>query len=568
MNFGFIKRFYLEKSYAYSLAEMLIVLFIISIVLLSLPKATKKFFEVKEVKTYHGRYECYWSRNNDGTPQLKYFYTKDRVGLDPLEDEGNIDGDSCEFTPPLTYPYIMIHAVGGGGAGGNIETSVENPVIASSYVDYLPSNRDAWPSWFSLFRNTNPNGFNLNSKDVYSTIFTTRQMHLKYRKSGNAGAMSSMFFPFLPSGKTFRLYPGRGGELAGENENGNNGENSVVQVMNFGESCDKTQLDSACNIMVARGGTGAFVIDNSGRVIDMESTVQLAGGKKSDFKISNYKDVIEKESGFYNIIDSIERFETKGSKISANAGNGGNGANHYVKDSTAGFYFHEFDNFQGSAGREVGVKWEPISGYINVSSYLGNSGCQSYSTNLSSRIGLQGGFWIQRSSVGDISTQCIADMNTTGSKPNYYYCTVGYMKRLIIGEVRSNNDSDAIFNCSNQCESNDKGPCACYTYKYANNKYSLIGSPYYNSNSISNLYRNPTFEIVTPSTGDPYILFTVEQHIPDNAAHIFCPSADGFAYNAKSGSGTTPCASGGEYDASKGICKAKRGGDGAIVILW
>ena len=533
MVFGFMDKDYTKKYSAYTLAEMLVVLVIISVVLISLPTATKKLFKVENVKTYHGRFECYWE--ND---KLKYYYAKERPGLSPEFETGELEGDSCEFVPPLTYHYIMIHAVGGGGAGGVLTETVSEPVIGSSYTEYLPGS-DYQDRWFLKFYDSVINNDSLNStykltgtdsKDVYSTMISTRQVALKYRKSGLAGAVSSMFFPFIPTGNKFYLYPGKGGALGEQDVDGANGAPSVVQVVKHGETCDIEDKDATCNIIWAAGGAGASVLDSGDSVINLVTNAQLLGGKNSDFGISAYKDVKFKKSGFSDIIDKVNASETLSSKIPSDAGDGGNGANHFVKDSTLGFFFHEFDNFNGKTGNSQGVNWVSISNLINAQATY-DANCENKSSGVSSSLGST--LYITRSnSNGDISTQC------TPYGP-YYTCAVGHMFRDITG-----------IPCSSACDTS-LGKCACYTFTASGTQTDSTGDTSY--------YSNPVFDTATHK-------MTIKETVDDDNPHISCPAGSGYKYTIDGTS--TPCEGNTEFDAAKGICKAKKGGDGAIVVLW
>lgn len=550
MFFGFMNKDYNTKRRAYTLAEMLVVLVIISVVLISLPHATKKLFAVKEVKSYHGRFECYW----DNAGNLKYYYAKERPGLPTEIKEGDGDDDGkCEFIPPITYPYIMIHAVGGGGAGGNLTGEVPVPSLFTAYTEYSRDENDGtWDRWFSNavhgMSGTDKANFGINAgtrpKDVYSTLITANQIPLEYRKAGGAGLVSSMFFPFIPAGNKFYLYPGKGGALQAQDQNGEDGKASVVQIVVEGQNCDKDDANAACNIVWARGGKGATVVDDAGNIINLVSNILLTGGKHSDYGLSAYSDVKARKSGFGDIIDKVNSSENFESKISEDAGDGGNGANHYVSTVANGFFFHEFDDFYRSPAKDQGVKWVPISGYIDGSATY-SSDCVNYDSGLSGRLGLEDGFWITRSSRGDISTQC-----TPNNTATEYNCAVGYMLRNV--------PSTATNFCNWYTQGGIQG-YRCATFKF-NSNGDLISSTNNYNGSTEDYYRNP--QLLTDASGKKYM--TVEEKIPDNSSHIFCSGTAGNKYSID-GVGT-PCE--GNTNFGGGICRAKKGGDGAIVILW
>lgn len=557
MNFGFMNKNYTKKHFAYTLAEMLVVLVIISVVLISLPSATKKLFAVKEVKNYHGRFECYW--DDDG--KLNYFYMKERAGLAPEIKEGQLDGDVCDFVPPLTYPYLMIHAVGGGGAGGNLTDSVPAPEIVSSYTEYLSGQSDYQDKWFNKFIDkvrksdelSEQFGINETGKFEYPTMITIRQVPLKYRKSGGAGSVVSMFFPFVPTGNRFYLYPGKGGELGLDNVDGADGKPSIVQVINNDnseegqETCDKTDENASCNLIWARGGKGAIVLDTNGEVINLVSTIALLGGKHSDFGISAYDDVKTKKSGFSDVIDKVNSTEAPNlSKISSDAGDGGNGANHYVKDTTTGFYFHEFDNYSGQHSALQGVNWVPVSKYVDANATY-STNCENKESGINTSSGAAGGLWLKRSAKSDVSTQCTIN----GSN---YICAVGNVNRKINGG-----------NCSNACGNSTTGRCACYTLNATGTILSTTNNFGASEADLSNYYRNPSLSDYMIS-GNTYKIMTIEENILNETPHIYCAPSSGNEYTVNGTS--TPCKENEKYDITKGICKAKRGGHGAIVILW
>ena len=555
----------LNKNNAYTLAEMLIVLIIISLVLISIPLAVRKMFAVKDVKVNHGRYECYW----DDSGKLKYYYSQERAGEDPLEKEGEItENDYCIFSPPSTYPYLMIHAVGGGGAGGTVPQLTGESISSTAYMDYHIGNQSQWPDWFNSFvKNVNKDNslkttYNLDQKDVYTVNVTTEQRTLQYRKSGIAGNVVSMFFPFIPNGKKFYLYPGKGGELKGTDENGGDGGNTVVQVYSEGETCDKTKKDLPCNIIFAKGGSGATVVDTDNNVMDLKLVALMNGGPLTDYGIGKYEDVKTRESGFTGVVDKINKLEAQSSKIPENAGNGGNGGNNYVSN-TAGYITHEFDNFEGTIGRNQGVNWVYISQNVDEKIYdrKGYSICEN--RIVSRRTGY---YWKKRSNTnGDISTTCYCDTVRELEEDNHYrnnhycVCAVGYMKR----------PNGGVLTAYPECDNKSKGKCVLYYYKkrYNETEYSLLYTSDNNSGNYVSFYRSPT--LVNPNeTDNTKIIFSVEEKY-NTYNTIYCKTqyTNEYTFNKnKPDEYTTPCSSGKIGD--NGICPASAGGSGAIVILW
>lgn len=547
----FINKHKNNIHFAYTLAEMLIVLVIISAVLISLPAATKKLFTEKDIKTFHGRFECYWDRTNPNNPVVKYYYYRDDVNGRPVIQEGTADDNKCSFVPPMTYSYILIHAVGGGGAGGQVQGTVPAPALVSAYKEYKNGRKDTWDEWFKRMT------YSMGTKDVYSTMITLKQVNLHYGKSGSAGRIVSMFFPYIPTGNSIFLYPGRGGELQdydapnplnANNTYGGDGGNSVVQVVPTGKGCDNTDANASCNIVFAQGGLGARAFYDNGTQIPFVSTIQLTGGPQSDKGISKYPDVIGKESGFISIIDKIG----EQSKITENyrAGDGGNGANHYLTQSEnqSGFFFHEFDNFSGTIGREQGVKWEQVSNKVPERAVY-SSNCSQQSSGLKNPLDSTEALKITRSDINDITTQCVADSEETDGNPNNYYCSVGYMKR--------NHTT-----CANACETSDKGPCACYTFELQDNgtySYTATVSNFPEGTAVTTKYETPSNNMFSIEDGVAHL--RVNEIIPESSYYISCTPNEG-----EKEYGSSPCAGNNNYES--GTCKATRGGDGAIVILW
>ncbi len=572
--FGFMNKDENKTFSAYTLAEMLIVLLIISVVLLSLPQATKKLFKVKEVKVYHGRYECYWEVQNAGAggapvKRLKYYSAQDRAGGAPLIKEGYVNGDKCEFIPPVTYPYIMIHAVGGGGAGGVLQNgSVGNPYLNVAYIDYDKGVETNWSKWFVKFISKVRSNSGLKStyhiedassdeKNTYPTNVIVKQIDLKYRKAGAAGEVASMFFPSLPiDARKFYLYPGKGGDLKAYNQNGGNGQNTVVQVVKSGSVCNKDDSNAACNIIYARGGSGATVLDSSNIPINLSSAVQLRGGKLSDYGVSAYPDVKAKTSGFRDVIDKINKQTELATRVPEDAGDGGNGASNFpklsatLKNSHSGFMIHEFDNFSGPDAGIVGTNWVPISQHIDANMYNdGSASCTNVNSNPQASYG--GDVWVTRSTM-NISAICYPDSVT--SVPSRFYCAVGNMNRS---------------NLQLPCKSIAGGRCARYVYRRSGASYVLESTDKNFPEALTSVYKVHPDSFV-PNLVAPYYnsQFYVTESIPTNSNHIRCSVSGGYEYTGKNGL-TTPCSSGStDYDLGKGLCRPKQGGDGAVVILW
>lgn len=106
----------------FSIAEMLIVLLIISFLVLALPPVVHKTVAKKIVRGEHGRFEC-WIDPADG--ETYEFYATEKSGAKPeyLDAAGNPKGkkvENCTFDPVKQAPnaaYFSFQAIGGGAGG-------------------------------------------------------------------------------------------------------------------------------------------------------------------------------------------------------------------------------------------------------------------------------------------------------------------------------------------------------------------------------------------------------------------------------------------------------------------
>ena len=123
----------------YTLAEMLIVLVIVALIMMALPRATKKLFNVTTKPGDNGRLECFYDPNAATPTLIKHYATSGGVKItceqvNPTSNDGNglngtnpnqckavfaeINGQfGCKFEPPKNAIYMVLHAVGGGGSG-------------------------------------------------------------------------------------------------------------------------------------------------------------------------------------------------------------------------------------------------------------------------------------------------------------------------------------------------------------------------------------------------------------------------------------------------------------------
>lgn len=111
---------------AFSLAEMLLVLLILSFLIVSLAPIAYKKIPKKTDRLPHGRFECYY----DGEKLMQY--TADEIYGETTPKEVT----KCEFTPPVKASFFIIQAIG-GGAGGTYITEDPNsttPIYESGTI--------------------------------------------------------------------------------------------------------------------------------------------------------------------------------------------------------------------------------------------------------------------------------------------------------------------------------------------------------------------------------------------------------------------------------------------------
>ena len=248
-----------NKRIAFSLAEMLLVMVILVVMMLALPPFTKKMFEVKVIDKPHGRYECYYDQNNN---LMEYYANEGEEEHEPKEVE------SCSFHPPNNTLYIMIHAVGGGGAGTDITEDLADAEdkYAISYLSY--SAIGLWPEWFNYVMQHNKDKIVIGETD--SDSFETRKMYteqkLPYGIGGEPGERISMFFPSLKSDITITMSPGLGG-ISGDNGN------PTTVSFKYSDSDNPHEVINAQGGIGGSGDTGTY-------------SASLSGGKATDFGVA------------------------------------------------------------------------------------------------------------------------------------------------------------------------------------------------------------------------------------------------------------------------------------------
>ena len=491
----------------YTLAEMLMVLVIFSLMMIALPPLTRKMFKVNTVAKAHGRFECYYNNNNHVIQ-----YEISEKGSSTYTDRTSAGYDYCEFIPPSNSVYTMIHAVGGGGAGYvlNSSNADENMSVgekeALSYLYY--SVASLWPEWFKYVIN---NKGNLTfDGDKFEVFKTYRYVSLPYGAAGKAGEKISMFFPRL-KGVTIRMYPGVGGAKATSYGAGGNGTSTVVKFK-------YADNNSYSTVMEAHGGTGGNLVGKYGEAI--------TGGYATDYGVSKLAAVKSAESGFDNVIEDpgIENnFESrinitdgtiKGHAADwkgINAGWGGNGSYYFVSSSAGSDYYGRFsyqiNNYneliKSSDVVERYNDWKLVTKYVKKNFYSRNgqkSNCDA----------LQNG-------TLKVKAWCSADKES----PDYLYkCKIDSLGKILDPTHTNQVEYEIKVKNNGAVESNPSGYTNCTLKPFKN--YVICTT----SSAVTDAYRNCTFT--------------------QDAGSFACP------YGDKSGN----------------MCKASDGGNGAVIILW
>lgn len=122
------------KKSGFTLAEMLVVMLIISIIAAASVPLAHKRFKVKKDKVVHGKYECFY-KDVSGTPTLwERRFSSGRQ----IFDRAAVGGE-CHFEPEEKATFYIVQAIGGGGGGAH---SGDVPAREGSYTHsstyYIP----------------------------------------------------------------------------------------------------------------------------------------------------------------------------------------------------------------------------------------------------------------------------------------------------------------------------------------------------------------------------------------------------------------------------------------------
>lgn len=508
------------KESAYTLAEMLIVMAIIMLIILSLPMATKKVFKLDDMRKSHGRYECYWETQEDGSKKLMTYMAEEN-GRAISSESAYADEGKCVFSPPQNTIYFMIHAVGGGGAGAKLTTDKAQlaPVEQVSAVSYLyKSSPGLFPDWVKFVMSkpeserpwkdkisaTGDGAFDVNKVSFQQTV--------RYRLGGTAAKVVSLFVPQLPGNVKLELTPGKGGKATTNGDgSGEDGGDTIVEFVY--EPGEEGGAEKRFEGLVARGGVGG----NGG--IDGKISEMMIGSNPGDFGLSSLASITGKDAGFSDITESAEKFDALKTKISYDAGAGGNGETQFV-DDTSGYIFYEWDNNDSIVNaRRIGSKWEVITDSIGLNFYR-NYGYTSNCTDAT-----------ESSVVIEREGYC------TPQTAIKFDCTIG------------TNTSTLDTSCP------DPSNCSHFVVNYD-----------YGTSTATFADDTPNPTAYSPTTKFYNCEFNV------NTFRIRCKTQlqNVKVHKCTTPSGTFKCANG-ETPTGSGRnmkCEAKDGGDGAVVILW
>jgi len=300
----------------YTLAEMLIVLVIVALVMMALPRATKKLFNITTKPGDNGRLECFYDPNAATPTLIKHYATSGGVkitcknvggaiqGMNGTSDDQctaafesiNIDGETrlgCKFEPPKNAVYMVLHAVGGGGSGAwpMIKRTNDNSDLyyTAPLLEYvtktttIPSRKaedEKWGDWLKKLYDDNigyvglsPQHLGLKAmfddfnkgkdkKEVIETVVAWQTKKLRYTNSGKAGKILSMYFPSL-TGATLLVVPGPAGTTASalysssdyRDFNGKRGGDTIVYAVRDDDPSHPILL------LKARGGAPGIIYD-------------------------------------------------------------------------------------------------------------------------------------------------------------------------------------------------------------------------------------------------------------------------------------------------------------------
>ena len=183
----------------FSMAEMLVVMLIMSFIAIGVPAIHFKKTELKTKRSLHGRYECYYNGNT-----LTQYYVNEEGGK-----TGPTAVTECTFTPPKNAIYFLVHAVGGGGGASTTTGSISTTPKTENLTFSTPND---FPEWLRDVQGQGKLPEVSVSPPVYNTTRSGQYATVTYGKAGGAGTTKSIFFPRL-TGVEIKMTPGKGGAM-------------------------------------------------------------------------------------------------------------------------------------------------------------------------------------------------------------------------------------------------------------------------------------------------------------------------------------------------------------------
>lgn len=308
-----------ERTLGYTLAEMLMVMLIVSLMILALPPATKKIYKERTTRRLHGRYECY---RNAANQIVQASATEGGVMSTPAVV------DKCTFTVPRSSIYVLVHAVGGGGGGAyvkSIPTDTSEAFVAEDYYgNTAPHLFSEWVKELRAGGYNFPNDSPMNMSN--KAVVNCKVSKMQFGYGGLKGERISMFFSKLDPSVEIEMIPGAAG-IAGTSTTSYKGSDGTDTVVNFIETDEATGAKTTTELIRAAGGMGGGVAG--------ESKIWLYGGAPSDYGLANISARKRQSINFAENIEGRVDDTLKSHIVEAGLtpGDGGGGAYSYINNT-------------------------------------------------------------------------------------------------------------------------------------------------------------------------------------------------------------------------------------------
>ncbi len=329
--------------------EMFMVMIIVSIIILSIPVAVKKINNVTDNKVSHGRFECWIEYDAKDKPFFKS-YRVEKTALGEIKELNGEYNEYCTFIPPTNTNYIMISAVGGGGAGGQLSKksndSIDTSLVSNEYINNGQEDNyfQEWPEWLktAFIRtceskgNYSPECLEFKNANPITAKHSATRVKLRYANGGKAGQIKTMLFPSFAEDARIVMRPGSGGTLSDSN-----GKDTLVEIQygsnnttcfNNSQSC----TNSCCNVLVAKGGvSGSAVAPNETWITPFNES-----NDNSNYGIDKLPYVLGEKANFMYVLDNDKKSTEFESRVfNKNLGDGGKGENDRIKNTRNSIHF-------------------------------------------------------------------------------------------------------------------------------------------------------------------------------------------------------------------------------------